>query len=816
MSRPVALGAELTSTNANVSDYTGFDVAISADGTRIAYVVQRDDQGGADVGAVRVFDWNGTAWTQVGSDILGSGSYLHRTVLSDDGSRVFVSTYTSNFVKAYDYDTGTSDWVQTGSTLTGSGNFGINLACSADGDRLVIGAHNAGVGGEVKVYDWSGTAWTQVGATITTGVAGSDAFGYSVSISENGGRIAVGSYQDDSPSSQAGSVRIFDWNGTAWTQVGTDIQGVTSNDREGIDVSLSSDGSRVLVIALNNTTTGFGTTNSGRARVFEYDTGTSDWVQMGNDIYGLSSYAYARVGSLSGDGTRFAHGAWQADNSGSTQTTTNQGNIRIFDWNGHEWAQFDEALYLSVRSPNDYFGYSVALSRDGLTVIGGAYGKDVGSAQDVGCVKIFSVPVPTWTQQGADLTLSTSASGEQFSFSSDISSDGSRLVIGAPRYLTAYGAFEAFQFNTTTSDWDSIGGVIYPSNSNWFGDAVAMTADGSTIVVGAPLYNTYQGFVEVYDYGGGTTWTKRGSTLFGAANYYYFGQEVDISDDGNTIVVGSSGANKAYVYEWTGSAWSLTATLSGGTSFGYSVAISADGETVAAGAYQQSSNTGYVRVYGYNGTTWAQVGSDVVGAASGDQFGFSVDLSSDGTRFISAGYTNDEGGGDTGETRVFDWNGTAWVQVGSDINGVQYQQYSGVGVGIAGDGSRIGIASWYFDDGDANNAGLYQIFEYDTATSDWVQLGQSVTGEVSNSITSYNVSLTSSGDKFLANSPGYDFPSTNDGRARVFQIVKAPGFRYWDGSAFVDSTAVKYWDGSAWTDVTGVQYWDGSAWTDPS
>ena len=51
----------------------------------------------------------------------------------------------------------------------------------------------------------------------------------------------------------------------------------------------------------------------------------------------------------------------------------------------------------------------------------------------------------------------------------------------------------------------------------------------------------------------------------------------------------------------------------------------------------------------------------------------------------------------------------------------------------------------------------------------------------------------------------------------AFQITEAPaGFKYWDGSAWADSTAVQYWNGSAWTDVTGIQYWNGSAWTDPS
>lgn len=50
----------------------------------------------------------------------------------------------------------------------------------------------------------------------------------------------------------------------------------------------------------------------------------------------------------------------------------------------------------------------------------------------------------------------------------------------------------------------------------------------------------------------------------------------------------------------------------------------------------------------------------------------------------------------------------------------------------------------------------------------------------------------------------------------AFQISTAAGFKYWDGSAWADSTNVQYWNGSAWVDVNAIQYWNGSAWTDPS
>ena len=51
----------------------------------------------------------------------------------------------------------------------------------------------------------------------------------------------------------------------------------------------------------------------------------------------------------------------------------------------------------------------------------------------------------------------------------------------------------------------------------------------------------------------------------------------------------------------------------------------------------------------------------------------------------------------------------------------------------------------------------------------------------------------------------------------AYQATAFPaGFKYYNGSNFVDTTAVQYYNGSAWVDVTGIQYYNGSAWTDPS
>jgi Flp pilus assembly pilin Flp len=156
-----------------------------------------NDGGGSNSGHARVFDWNGTAWTQVGADINGEA--------------------------ANDY-------------------FGKSVSINGAGDRIVVGAYlNDGGGsnsGHARVFDLVGTTWTQVGADIN-GEAADDRFGYSVSMNGAGTRIVVGAIYNDGNGSNSGHARVFDWNGSSWTQVGADINGEAASDQFGTSVSIN-------------------------------------------------------------------------------------------------------------------------------------------------------------------------------------------------------------------------------------------------------------------------------------------------------------------------------------------------------------------------------------------------------------------------------------------------------------------------------------------------------------------------------------------------------------------------------------------------
>lgn len=93
--------------------------------------------------------------------------------------------------------------------------------------------------------------------------------------------------------------------------------------------------------------------------------------------------------------------------------------------------------------------------------------------------------------------------------------------------------------------------------------------------------------------------------------------------------------------------------------FGRFLSLSSDGLTLAVGAYRNNGTAGFLsgstRVFWFNGTAWNQLGQDVDGAAEDDRAGWSVSISADGNSFIAGSRFNDGVGNNAGHARVFDF-----------------------------------------------------------------------------------------------------------------------------------------------------------------
>ena len=324
-----------------VNDYSGKSVSINSDGTIVAIGAYGNDGNGTGSGHVRIMEYDGSsAWTQLGNDIdgeAGGDQSGYSVSLSSDGTIVAIGAYTnhgngnnSGHVRIMEYD-GSSAWTQLGDDIDGeaAGDFsGYSVSLSSNGTIVAIGAiKNDSIytnAGHVRIYQYNDSAWTQLGNDIDGG-AENDFCGYSVSINSDGTIVAIGTYLDDGNGINSGNVRIFQYDGSStWIQQGGDIDGEASGDGSGTAVSLSSDGTIVASGAYQNDGNG---RSSGHARIFQYD-GSSAWIQLGDDIDGEAAGDFSGYSvSLSSDGSRVAVGANANDGNGS-----NSGQVKIFEW----------------------------------------------------------------------------------------------------------------------------------------------------------------------------------------------------------------------------------------------------------------------------------------------------------------------------------------------------------------------------------------------------------------------------------------------------------------------------------------------------
>jgi len=349
-----------------------------------------------------------------------------------------------------------------------------------------------------------------------------------------------------------------------------------------------------------------------------------------------------------------------------------------------------------------------------------------------------------------------------------LNADGSRVAVGAPNgggKFPQFGVFGEGEVQVyergANNNWLLLGKAIEgEKNGENSGQSVSLSGSGNRVAVGAPDHDKNGSFgqVRVYDYDDGD-WVQYGQDLNGDNRYDYFGAKIRLSQDGLRLIVGAENANgntgNARVFADIDGTWvQIGQDLNGVDSYddaGAGIAISANGERVALGAYRHNDFSGQTRIYKLVDSAWAQVGQDIDGEDGYDWSGFDVDLNYDGTRVIVGDhYASTTSGGDySGQARVFDEVDGTWVQVGGDIDGTTYNGFFGWSVGITDDGSRVAIASFRDSDSDLFT-GAVRVF--DIVNNEWVQNGPDIDGEDYADFTP-RVALSADGSTVAVGSP---------------------------------------------------------------
>lgn len=319
----------------NNYDNFGISTAIDSVGNRIIVGANENGGNGTNSGHARVFEWDGLSWQQLGLDIDGQASYneLGKSVdINANGQRIAVGApfHSSNLAQRGQVrilEWSGTNWVDIGQDIRGQNQddrFGYAVSLNNVGDWVAIGGtyndNNGSNAGHVRVYQYDGLGWIKRGSDID-GEAAGDQFGYDVSLNAQGNRLIVGAPYNDGNGLDGGHVRVYEWNGISWQQLGQDIYSEGAGDKFGTSVSINDLGDKIAVGAVYNNGA---LANSGHIRYYNFD--GNNWNQEGNDIDGeASGDSFGRSVSLNGSGSRLVAGANGNDASGNAS-----GHVRLF------------------------------------------------------------------------------------------------------------------------------------------------------------------------------------------------------------------------------------------------------------------------------------------------------------------------------------------------------------------------------------------------------------------------------------------------------------------------------------------------------
>eukprot|EP00980_Cylindrotheca_fusiformis_P031765 scaffold26917_cov132-Cylindrotheca_fusiformis.AAC.1 len=294
-----------------------------------------------------------------------------------------------------------------------------------------------------------------------------------------------------------------------------------------------------------------------------------------------------------------------------------------------------------------------------------------------------------------------------------------------------------------------------------FGYSIAISGDGNFMAAAPQVTpeSDYEGLVRFYRKNTSGGWDfiddltldgKNKGDAFGAAIAIGYNGTIPTvaigayGDDGALDTKSQSGSVTIYKMNPDMVSWNTVQTIYGEAAFdnsGISLSLSKDDSTLAIGAtFNQGSFTdprkrpGHVRVYRLDGSTYTQIGQDIDGTGPGDQFGFSVALSEDGSRLAVGANQLDIGvEEDIGTVQVYQLNDTAslWVQMGVDITGVAFGDQMGDSVAINCKGTVIAVGAtkaWrQMPTPVLQRSGEVKVYEWESGA--WTQIGQTITGE---------------------------------------------------------------------------------------
>jgi hypothetical protein len=357
-----------------------------------------------------------------------------------------------------------------------------------------------------------------------------------------------------------------------------------------------------------------------------------------------------------------------------------------------------------IQAPGSaFFGGAVSLSANGQTALVGAPNE--------GRAYIFVLDNGVWVQQAR--FPAAGPSGQGFGRVVALSADGTVALVANPDEVACpnspYPCGAVYIYVRAGGTWTQQARLTPPYFFDfefYFGTALALSADGSTVLVGRPgddcVRQPCRGAVFAYERQAGT-WNLADTLRASSPSVQSFGADVSLSPDGSTALIGAPSTNcaagnycgEAYVFTHGAVDWSEQAKLTApdatpGAFFGSSVGLAADGLTALIGSprAELSPGTGPGSVYAFarSGGAWIET-QKITGGVSGEGFGHSLELAPDGqSALIGVPTTDCAAGVDCGAVYRLARNGGVWSPPRS-LASFPASAFGGFAVALSGDGA---------------------------------------------------------------------------------------------------------------------------------
>ena len=389
--------------------------------------------------------------------------------------------------------------------------------------------------------------------------------------------------------------------------------------------------------------------------------------------------------------------------------------------------------------------------------------------------------------------------GQQSGWAVTLNNSGTRLAVGEFETNGGEGSVRVFDYNGAT--WTQVGDTLRGSAVNrQFGFNVVLSDDGNTLAVGIQRSDSIGpdvGAAAIYSWDG-SNWAEI-NMVFGSLQDSLFGRYMDLSNDGQYLVIGSphndlngSNSGAVYSYAFNGAFYeTLNDTLFGSPSdeFGGSVAINSDGSRLAVGSPKWSDGVldsiGKVEFYDRSVDVWNATGVSVSSGRASSEFGSDIALNAQGDRLVVGSYLDDLGGVNTGATMVYEEvGGGTWSQIGSDLRGEDFGDGAGIAVGMDNAGERIVVGA-PFNPGGGNFSGHMRMYEL--LGNNWVQVTPDLDGDAPNDFFGFGVAISGNGNFVTSGSGSNDNAGIDAGLTRVYEVVTLPSSC---GSAYSDTTTI--------------------------